>query len=109
MLLPNVYPIVRLILWGGFLLFFLLMLLRMIYNYTDPNPFGKIGRFGFRIGKITEKFVYSAARLFAHYRIDPPLPPRVPILIALIFTYFPVSIVWSLHVITSVLPLTSLL
>lgn len=95
MLLPSVYPIVRLILWGGFLLFFLLMLLRMIFNYTDPNPFGKIGRFGFRIRKLTEKFVYPAARLFALYRIDTRLAPLVTILIALIVTYFTVNIFWN--------------
>lgn len=95
MLLPSVYPIVRLILWCGFLLFFLLMLLRMIFNYTDPNPFGKIGRFGFRIRKLTEKFVYPAARLFALYRIDTRLAPLVTILIALIVTYFTVNIIWN--------------
>ncbi len=95
MLLPSVYPIVRLILWCGFLLFFLLMLLRIIFNYSDPNPFGKIGRFGFRIRKLTEKFVYPAARLFAMYRIDTRLAPLVTILIALIVTYFTVNIVWN--------------
>jgi len=95
MLLPSVYPIVRLILWCGFLLFFLLMLLRIIFNYSDPNPFGKIGRFGFRIRKLTEKYVYPAARLFAMYRIDTRLAPLVTILIALIVTYFTVNIVWN--------------
>lgn len=71
------------------------MLLRMIFNYADPNPFGKIGRFGFRIRKLTEKFVYPAARLFALYRIDTRLAPLVTILIALIVTYFTVNIIWN--------------
>src|SRR5690606_42154645 len=88
MLLPNVYPIVRLILWGGFLLFFLLMLLRMIFNYTDPNPFGKIGRFGFKIRKITERFVYPAARFLAMYRINTRYAPILSAFIGFVLTFF---------------------
>ncbi len=64
------------------------MILRLIFNYADPNPFGKIGRFGFRIRKMTEKFVYPAARFFATYRFDTRLAPILTILIALIITYF---------------------
>ena len=88
MLTTSVYPIVRLVLWSIFFLFFGLMILRLIFNYADPNPFGKIGRFGFRIRKLTERFVYPAARFFATYRFDTRLAPILTILIALIITYF---------------------
>jgi YggT family protein len=88
MLTTSVYPIVRLVLWSIFFVFFGLMILRLIFNYADPNPFGKIGRFGFRIRKLTERFVYPAARFFATYRFDTRLAPILTILIALIITYF---------------------
>lgn len=93
MLSRNVYPIIWLILWGGFLVFFALVLLRLIFNYTDPNPFGKIGRFGFKVRKITERFVYPAARFLATFRVDSRLAPVVTILIALVLTYFATQII----------------
>ena len=88
MLLKTVYPIIWLILWGAFLVFLALLVLRLIFNYADPNPFGKIGRFGFRIRKFTERFVYPAARFLANFRVDTRLAPLVTIFIALVLTYF---------------------
>jgi len=88
MLTATVYPIVWLVLWGAFLVFLAFMILRLVFNYADPNPFGKIGRFGFRIRKMTEKFVYPAARFFAVYRFDTRLAPILTTLIALVITYF---------------------
>ena len=88
MLSATVYPIVWLILWGAFLVFLTLLVLRLIFNYADPNPFGKIGRFGFRIRKITERFVYPAARFLATFRIDSRFAPILTMLIALVLTYF---------------------
>ena len=88
MLSLNVYPIVWLILWGAFLVFLTLLILRMIFNYADPNPFGTLGRFGFKIRKITERFVYPAARLLANYRVDSRYAPLVTMFVALVLTYF---------------------
>ncbi len=88
MLSLNVYPIVWLILWGAFLVFVALLLLRLIFNYADPNPFGALGRFGFRIRKLTERFVYPAARFLATYRINTRYAPLLTILITLVLTYF---------------------
>lgn len=88
MLSALVYPIFFLIIWSVFGLFLGLMLLRLIFNYSDPNPFGKVGRFGFKIRKITEKWVYPAARFFAMYRIDTRLAPLLTIFIGLVLTYF---------------------
>lgn len=89
----NVYPIVRMILWGAFLILLALLVLRLIFNYSDPNPFGKIGRFGFRVRKLTESLVYPAARMFATFRIDVRLAPLVTMFIALVLTYFASSII----------------
>ena len=89
----TVYPIVWLVLWSAFLLFLALIVLRLIFNYADPNPFGKIGRFGFKIRKITERFVYPAARFLANFRVDTRLAPLVTMFIALVLTYFTSQII----------------
>lgn len=89
----TVYPIVWIVLWGAFLVFLALLILRLIFNYSDPNPFGKIGRFGFRIRKMTERFVYPASRLLATFRVDTRLAPLVTMFIGLVLTYFASQIV----------------
>ncbi len=93
MLSLSVYPIVWLILWGAFLVFLALMVLRLVFNYADPNPFGAVGRFGFKIRKFTERFVYPAARFLATFRVDSRLAPLVTIFIALVLTYFASQII----------------
>jgi YggT family protein len=93
MLTKTVYPIFSLIVWIAFLAFLTLLILRLIFNYVDPNPFGKIGRIGFKIRKITEKYVYPAARFLANYRIDTRLAPLITMLIALVITYFGLQII----------------
>ncbi|MGI8555452.1 MAG: YggT family protein [Pyrinomonadaceae bacterium] len=72
-----------------------ILLLRLLFGYTDPNPFGAVGRFSFKIRKLTERIVYPAANLLARFRIDTRLAPIVTILIAAIFTYFGLQIIES--------------
>ena len=93
MLSLTVYPIFFLIVWSIFGVFLGLMLLRLIYNYADPNPFGKVGRLGFKIRKLTERWVYPAARFFAMYRVDTRLAPLLTLFIGLVITYFFTQIV----------------
>lgn len=93
MLSTFVYPWISLILWGLFGIFFAVLILRMTFSYTDPNPFGKVGRFGFKVRKATEKWVYPASRFFAMYRIDTRLAPLLTIFIGLVLTYFFTQIV----------------
>ena len=88
-----VYPWISLVVWIAFLAFLTVLLLRLIFNYADPNPFGKIGRFGFKVRKLTEKLVYPAARFFATFRIDTRLAPILTILITLVLTYFALQII----------------
>lgn len=95
MLLRNVFPVVWWILWGGFFAFLALMILRLVFNYADPNPFGQIGRFGFKIRRLTEKWVYPAARFLANFRVDTRLAPFVTTFIALVLTFFSTQIVWN--------------
>ena len=88
MLVNLIYPWVFLVLWSLFGIFLGMLILRMIFSYTDPNPFGAVGRFGFKVRKVTERWVYPAARFFAMYRIDVRLAPLLAIFIALVLTYF---------------------
>jgi YggT family protein len=92
-LTATVYPIVWMILWGAFLVFLAFMVLRLIFNYADPNPFGKVGRLGFKIRKLTEKWVYPASRFLANFRVDTRLAPLVTLFIGLVFTYFASNII----------------
>lgn len=93
MLSALVYPIFSLIVWSIFGVFLGTLILRMIFNYTDPNPFGKVGRFGFKVRKVTEKWVYPASRFFAMYRIDTRLAPLLTMFIGFVLTYFFTQIV----------------
>ena len=92
-LYTQVYPIVRIVVWSLFGIYLGILLLRLVFNYADPNPFGKIGRFGFKVRRATEKWVYPMARFLARYRIDTRLAPLLSIFIGLIFTYFAMQII----------------
>ncbi|MBV9214582.1 MAG: YggT family protein [Acidobacteria bacterium] len=89
----RVYPIIFMIVWGVFGIFAGMMLLRLIFNYSDPNPFGKVGRFGFKVRKATEKWVYPAARFLASYGVNTRPAPLLTLFIALVITYFAMQIV----------------
>jgi YggT family protein len=93
MLSLTVYPWIFLVVWALFGVFLGMLILRLIFNYSDPNPFGKIGRFGYKVRRVTEKWVYPASRFLATFRVDTRLAPLVTMLIALIFTYFAMQIV----------------
>ena len=88
MLSTLVYPWFFLAVWSVFGVAFGILALRLIFNYTDPNPFGKVGRFGFKVRKLTEKSVYPAARFFAMYRIDTRLAPLLTLFLVFVFTFF---------------------
>lgn len=95
MLLQIVYPIISTIVIYALLIFVALLILRLIFNYSDPNPFGKIGRFSYQLKKRTDKFVYPAARLLANFRIDTRLAPIVTILISVILGFFALNIIYE--------------
>jgi YggT family protein len=96
MLTDLVYPVIFIIVWSLFGLFLGLLALRLIFNYSDPNPFGKVGRFGFKVRKATEKWVYPAARFFAMYRIDTRLAPLLTMFIGFVLTYFLMQIIGNI-------------
>lgn len=88
MLLQNVYPVIQ-----GFILFvamviIVLMTLRLIFNYRDPNPFGVVGKFSYRLKKFTDRIVYPSAGMLAQMRMDTRLAPLVTILGVIVIGYF---------------------
>ncbi len=93
MLLEKIYPIISLVVTIAFLIFLALMILRLIANYSDPNPFGKIGRLSYQLKKLTDRFVYPAARFLANFRVDTRLAPLVTLFIAGVLTYFGLQII----------------
>ncbi len=93
MLTTYIYPWVFLIVWPIFGIFVLLLLLRLIFNYSDPNPFGTVGRFGFKIRKLTERWVYPSSRFLANFRVDTRLAPLVTLFIGFVLTFFAMQIV----------------
>ena len=95
MLTNSVYPYISLIVTIAFLVFLALMILRLLANYSDPNPFGKIGRLSYQLKKRTDSFVYPAARFLANFRVDTRLAPLVTLFIAGVLTYFGLGIIYN--------------
>lgn len=82
-------------------IFIAILLLRLLFNYTDPNPFGVIGRFSYKLKKHTDVFVYPAARLLAQFRVNTKLAPLVTIFITAILSYFLLGIILNTLMIVS--------
>lgn len=93
MLINFIYPWVSLVVWSVFGIFLGMLLLRLVFNFTDPNPFGSIGRFGFKVRKATERWVYPSARFLANFRIDTRFAPLLTMFIGFVLTYFFMQIV----------------
>ena len=95
-MLENVYPVIQ-----GFILFvvmvvIVLMILRLIFNYTDPNPFSFIGKFAYKLKKSTDGIVYPAAGILAQFRINTKFAPLITILGAIVVGYFILQIFFTL-------------
>lgn len=103
MLLPFVYPWIQMFVVTALLIFVAFMILRLVANYSDPNPFGKIGRMFYLLKKYTDSFVYPSARLLANFRIDTRIAPFVTILFAAVIAYFALQIVSNTFFIIDVL------
>jgi YggT family protein len=94
-MLEKIYPIISSIVFFATALFVALLLLRLIFSYSDPNPFGAVGRLSFKIRKITERFVYPAARLLAQFGVNVKFAPLVTIFLTVVIAYFSLGIIWT--------------
>ncbi len=95
MLTGLIYPYISLVVTIAFCVFLTTMILRLIFNYSDPNPFGKVGRFSYHLKKRTDKFVYPAARFLANFRVDTRLAPILTALVGGVLTYFALNIIFE--------------
>ncbi|HUF02616.1 MAG TPA: YggT family protein [Aridibacter sp.] len=91
-----IYPIIQ-----GFIVFvvmiiFVLMVLRLIFNYSDPNPFSFIGRFSFKVKKLTDRWVYPIASFLARRNVDTRISPLIVILIAIVIGFFILQLFYNL-------------
>ncbi len=88
LLQDNLYPVVKGFIGFCAMVVILLMILRLIFNYTDPNPFSFIGRFSFKIKKLTDRFVYPIAGFLAQRRINTKIAPLIALLGFIVVAYF---------------------
>lgn len=88
----QLYPVIVGFIGFCALIVVFLMLLRLIVNYTDPNPFGRIGRASYKLKKYTDRFVYPVARGMANYKIDTRLAPLVVMFAFIIAGYFVIQL-----------------
>ena len=95
-MIEALYPII----YGfvGFLIMMIviLMVLRLIFNYTDPNPFGFVGRFSYKLKKYTDRLVYPVASFLARMKVDTRIAPLIVILVSCVAGYFVVQLFFDL-------------
>lgn len=87
-MLSLIYPIVQTLIIAVVMVIVFLMIIRLILNYTDPNPFGAIGRFSYNFKKFTDRIVHPSASFLARVGIDTRIAPLVTILVFCVFGYF---------------------
>lgn len=92
-MLLQIYPFIQQIIVIALLIFVAALVLRLIFNFSDPNPFGKVGRFSFQLKKLTDRFVYPAATLLARFRVNTRYAPLVTIFMAAVLAYFSLQII----------------
>jgi YggT family protein len=92
-MLSTIYPVIQTVVIYAMLVFVVALILRLIFNYSDPNPFGAVGRFSYNLKKATDRFVYPAARLLATFRVDTRLAPLVTIFLSIGLAYFTLQII----------------
>jgi YggT family protein len=88
MLTPLIYPIFQTLIIAVVMVVVVLMALRLVFNYTDPNPFGAVGRFAYKLKKFTDRMVEPSAMFLARLRINTKIAPLVTIFAFCIFGYF---------------------
>lgn len=68
----------------------LIILLRLLANYTDPNPFGWAAR---TIRRLTDPLIGPVRRALMGFGVDPKYAPLVAILLAILLGWFVLQLV----------------
>ena len=93
MLTLFLYPIFQTIIIAVVMIVVVLMTLRLIFNYADPNPFGAVGRFSYRLKKFTDRMVQPSAMILARLGMNTKIAPLITILGFCIFGYFTLQLI----------------
>jgi len=88
MLMSLVYSIIKMIVVGVVMAIVVLMLLRLLITYLDPNPFGTIGRLAYKIKRWTDRLVQPSTDFLFKLNITTKIAPLLTILVFCIFGYF---------------------
>ncbi|HZH34013.1 MAG TPA: YggT family protein [Pyrinomonadaceae bacterium] len=91
----QIYLLLRYAVTAVVFVVILAMILRIIFNYTDPNPFGSLGKFSYWLKKKTDSLVRPAAGLLSSFRIDARIAPLLSILGICVVAYFLLQLIWN--------------
>lgn len=94
-MLVWLYPIFQTIVIAIVMFISILMILRLVLNYADPNPFGALGRFEYFLKKRTNRMVEPTAFFLSRLGIDTRLAPLVTIFAVCIFGYFFLQLLYN--------------
>ena len=92
-MIEFVYPIFQTLVIAVVMVVVILMTLRLIFNYADPNPFGAVGRFAYKLKKFTDRIVEPTAMFLARLGMNTKIAPLLTILVFCIFGYFTLEFV----------------
>lgn len=95
MLLKEFYPIISSIVFWVTMLFVAAMTLRLLFSFTDPNPFGTVGKFAYSLRKATDRYVRPFADFLFMWRIDKKYAPILTAIIFAVLAYFGLGIIWN--------------
>lgn len=87
-MLSLIYPIVQTLIIALVMVIVFLMVIRLIFNYADPNPFGAIGKLSYNLKRFTDRIVQPSAAFLARVGIDTRIAPLITILVFCVFGYF---------------------
>jgi len=107
MLTISVYPIISSIIFWATIVCIAVLMLRMIFSFSDPNPFGKVGKFAYRLRRATDRYVHPFADFLFMWRIDKKYAPILTALVFVILAYAALQIIGSALFITDGLIVSS--
>jgi YggT family protein len=91
----QLYNLLRYAIVAIVMVVILAMIARLIFNYTDPNPFGSLGKFSYWLKKKTDSIVRPAAEMLGAFRIDARIAPLISILGVCVVAYFSLQLIWN--------------
>lgn len=91
----QIYILLRYAIVAIVLVVTLAMIVRLILNYADPNPFGALGKFSYWLKKKTDSIVRPAAEILGAFRIDARIAPLISILGVCVIAYFSLQLIFN--------------